>query len=309
MAETGSSTRVAVCVLTYRRPKGLKRLLDALRRQEFHREAPRIEIIVVGNDADGSGEAVCRGEEGVRYCGAPQRGIATARNTALREALPGNDFVIFIDDDGVPEPEWLYELLSAQRTYSADVVTGPVRPHFIQPPPAWVVKGRIFETRRRCQGQRVKVAYTSNVLIRAAVFKETGLRFDQRLDLVGGEDRHMFQRIFEAGYRIVWSDRAVVREWIPANRTTWRWVLRRSFRAGNSMTFTQLDLRPGFSTAAKLFSEGMARSIVGGGLLVSGLVRGQHVLVDGARHLAYATGLLTGIGGVRYREYLNTDGE
>lgn len=308
MAEA-KNTRVAVCALTYRRPIGLKRLLDALGRQEFRRQAPRVDIIVVDNDADGSGEAACRAVEGVRYCVEPRRGIATARNTALRRALPGSDFVVFIDDDDVPEPFWLDELLSAQRAYSADAVTGPVRPHFIQPPPAWVIRGRVFETRRRCPGQRVRVAYTSNVLIRSAVLLETGLQFDRRLDLVGGEDRHMFQRISEAGYKIAWTDRAVVEEWIPRNRTTWRWVLRRAFRSGNSMTFTRLDLHPGLKTAALLLGEAVARSILGGGVLASGFVRGKHALADGARHLAYGAGLLTGIGGVRLREYLCTDGE
>lgn len=309
MAETTKDTRVAVCVLTYRRPKGLKRLLDALGRQEFQRDVPRVEIIVVDNDADGSGAAVCRGRKSIRYSIESRRGIATARNTALRLVLPGAGFVVFIDDDAVPEPRWLDELLSAQRVFAADVVTGPVRPHFIQPPPAWVITGRVFGTQQRYAGQRVNVAYTSNVLIRSAVLEETGLRFDQRLDLVGGEDRHMFQRIAEAGYRIVWSDRAVVREWIPKNRTTLRWILRRSFRSGNSMTFTQLDLRPGFSTAAKLFGEGMARSIFGSGVLATGFVRGKHAVVDAACLLAYGAGLVTGIGGVRLREYLDSDGE
>lgn len=306
--------RVAVCVSTYQRPKGLGRLLSALDELEFRDKPPEIVIIVVGNEIDRSAEAVCSQAEkklqwAVRYCVEPRRGVASARNTALREALPDNDFIAFIDDDSVPQPDWLDELLVTQRAYRADVVTGPVLPHFIEPPPAWVVKGRNFDRRRFPDGRLVKVAFTSNVLVRAALFNETGMLFDERLNLFGGEDDLVFRSFAEAGYRIVWADRALVHEWIPANRTTVGWVLRRSFSVGNSTTFTFLELRPSFSTVAKLFGRGIAETVFGAGMLVTGLLRGMHAMVGGARHMAYGTGLITAIGGIRYREYRITDGE
>ena len=314
MAETKKNTRVAICVSTYRRPKGLERLLSALGDLEFRGSPPGIVIIVVGNDADRSSEAVCtRVKEKlrwpVRYCDEPKRGVSSARNTALREALPGNDFIVFTDDDVVPQPYWLDELLATQRTYWADVVTGPVLPRFIEPPPAWVVKGRNFDRRRFPTGRPVKVAFTSNVLARASLFEKTGMRFDERLDLYGGEDDLMFRGFAEAGYRIVWADRALVHEWIPPNRTTVKWVLRRSFRVGNSITFTFLELRPRFSTVLKLLARGVAETVFGAGVLATGPLRGMHAMVGGARHMAYGTGLISAIGGIRYREYASTDGE
>jgi hypothetical protein len=135
------------------------------------------------------------------------------------------------------------------------------------------------------------------------------MRFDERLDLFGGEDHLMFRSLAAAGYKIVWADRALVHQWIPPNRTSVRWVLLRSFSVGNSMTFTELNLRPAIPTAAKLLGRGVAELFVGAGVLVSGLARGTHAMVGGARHMAYGTGLITAIGGLRYREYHTTDGE
>ena len=68
-------------------------------------------------------------------------------------------------------------------------------------------------------------------------------------------------------------------------------------------------LRPSISTVAKLLVRGLAETVFGAGVLVTGLVRGMHAMVGGARHMAYGTGLITAIGGIRYREYRTTDGE
>ena len=146
--------RVSVCVATFRRPEGLRRLLQGLAAQRFEREAaPDVEVLVVDNEAAGRAAAVCdevrssfpwqlRGLEEAR------RGITFARNSGLRSVRPDADFIAFIDDDEEPDPSWLDALLVAQDRHRADVVTGPVVPRFAADVPRWVTRGAFFGPRR-----------------------------------------------------------------------------------------------------------------------------------------------------------------
>lgn len=146
---------VSICVATYQRPEGLKRLMAGLDRLIFTKlEQPQIEIILVDNDPTCSARTFCEQFQlqfkwSLKYFSEPQRGISYERNKAVAEASDAADFILFIDDDEVPEPAWLDELLIAQQAYNADVVAGPSLPFFPVPDtPEWVVKGKFFESPR-----------------------------------------------------------------------------------------------------------------------------------------------------------------
>lgn len=118
--------QVAVCVITYKRPIGLARLLDGLNALTFAGDPPCVRCIIVENDESGTAATVCdEARAGFRWelesYTEPRRGIPFARNTAVARALETADFIAFIDDDEVPEPTWLDELLRVQREYRSDV--------------------------------------------------------------------------------------------------------------------------------------------------------------------------------------------
>ena len=109
-----ATTCVAVCIATYRRPDGLRRLLHALEQLEFRVSAlPSVYVVVVDNDPSvGAGFQVCNEIHDFRWklqaLREQRKGISFARNTAMHRALElGADAIVFIDDDEVPEPEWL----------------------------------------------------------------------------------------------------------------------------------------------------------------------------------------------------------
>jgi glycosyltransferase involved in cell wall biosynthesis len=66
------------------------------------------------------------------------------RNTAVAHAT--GDFIAFIDDDEFPADDWLIQLRATCDRYKAAGVLGPVRPHFDEPPPAWIIKGGFLRT-------------------------------------------------------------------------------------------------------------------------------------------------------------------
>lgn len=307
---SGDEVLVSICVSTHRRPEGLSRLLEGLDRLEFRTlEAPRIDVIVVDNEARGAAAAlVARLEQGFRWTlrceEEPRRGITYARNRGLEAVDPGTDLIAFIDDDEVPAPSWLEELLLARDRYQADIVSGPVEPCFEPSPPAdWVIRGGFFRARRIPDGQLLGVAFTNNVLLRAAVPREMGRAFDHRFALTGGEDTDFFMRARQAGFRMVWAERAVVYETVPASRTTVGWILRRGYREWGSHSLSESALYPSLAVRGMRVLKATALVALGCVSLPFSALLGRHRLVGSALLVARGLGSFSGLVGRQYAEY------
>lgn len=304
---------VSICVSTFRRPEGLRRLLEGLGQLVFRRsEAPEVEVVVVDNEAVGRAASICREFEPrfpfrLHCHDEPQRGITYARNRGLDEASPATEFIALIDDDESPDPGWLEALLVAQARYDADIVTGPVAPLFEAPEtPRWVILGGFFAPRSHADGQPLGVAFTNNVLLRASIPRQMDRQFDHRFALSGGEDTDFFMRAHRAGFRIVWAADAVVRETIPPTRTTLGWILRRGYREWGSHSLTEKTLYPGVRVR-------MERILKAGGLVVAGLISLPMTLLLGRHRLTWSLLLVSrGLGtlsGLTERQYLEYAGQ
>jgi succinoglycan biosynthesis protein ExoM len=301
---------VSVCVATCQRPEGLKRLLDGLERLTFSKAFhPNIEVVIVDNDSAGSAKPICASLEShfkwsLKYCIEETRGISYARNRAIASVNPNTNFIVFIDDDEVPEPSWLDELLFVQQTHNADVVTGPVLPHFVKSDvPDWVLKGKFFEPQHYPTGHLMKVAFTNNVLIRFEVLQKLDKIFDARFALSGGEDVNLFMRLYRAGYKLVWADEAIVHEWIPENRTRLKWILERGFLGWSRHSFCERELYPSILLLTIRFAKGIALIATGMCLIVPSLFLGQHAWIKALLNIYRGIGTLAGIFGVRYGVY------
>ncbi|MDQ3862201.1 MAG: glycosyltransferase [Actinomycetota bacterium] len=312
--------RVIVCIITYRRPEGLKRLLEGLDRLTFREEvaAPEVEVLVVDNDPAGSARTLVKRERPrlrwpIEYDVEPERGIPYARNRAITLAAQKDaGLLVFVDDDEVPRPSWMDELLRVQRSCHADVVYGAVLPRFEDGVPSWVVEGEFFEhpfVRAGYEtGLSLELADTNNVLVRTTVFEEMGKNFDERFALTGGSDTHFFMRAFRAGYKIVWAADAVVDDWIPARRASARWILQRAYRLGNTRSLCELDLRTSSAGWITPGLKGAGRIAQGIVLMPVSVLSGRRGLVSAAHKICYGAGRLAGFFGVRYEEYRRTQG-
>jgi succinoglycan biosynthesis protein ExoM len=307
---------ISICVATYQRPEGLKRLLIGLDRLIFtDRETPQIEVIVVDNDAACSAKEFCEQLQStfrwtLKYFNEPQRGVSYVRNKAVVEVAPGTDFVSFIDDDQVPEPAWLEQLLAAQQAYDADVVGGPYLPFFPDPDvPKWVIKGKFFESPRYPTGHLLKFTGTGNVLIRAQVLQKMGKIFDERFALTGGEDTHFFMRVYRAGYKIVWADLAVVYEWIPKSRTNVKWILQRGYRCYSTYAICEKELEPLTKVLVRRISTGTGRIGIGIITLFPTIFLGRSLSINALLQICRGAGMLSGLMGKSYEEYQSIHGD
>lgn len=308
-----SIMRIAVCVITYKRANGLSRLLEGIGALTFRGERPDILVVVVDNDEEGSGRKTCDAVRlnfawDLEYSIEPRRGIPFARNTAVAHIGDDVDYVAFIDDDEVPDPRWLDELLRVMKKYQADVVAGPVLTHFMEEPPAWVIKGKFYDRPRRATGQVLDRAFTGNILFRRDVFRRMDALFDERMALTGGEDSHFLQRVNRAGFKIVWADEAIATEWQPVTRVNAKWILRRAFRMGTTATFIARNLRPAPGGALSTIPIGFYRIFKGLFFLPFGCLLGRRFMVTYVRHICYGAGMLAAWLNLTYKEYTRTHG-
>ncbi len=304
---------VSICALTYLRPHGLGSLLAALNHLNVP-EGVEITVVVVDNDEQRSGESIVESARAtlifpIHYRVEERRGISPARNTAVETALSCKaDFVAFIDDDEVPDANWLSELLKIQESENADVVTGPVLTKFVEPPPAWVEKGGFFNRPRFPTATRINYARTSNVLVASKWLSDPWPPFDERYAMTGGEDTHFFMRIRLDGAHIVWADEAIVAEEVPSSRISTSWILRRAYRRGNTLSTCLLDLQDSWPRRAKRVGAATYEVLGGLALLVVGPFRGKAAMITALQKMAYGAGLASGLVGMTYKEYTKTHG-
>jgi succinoglycan biosynthesis protein ExoM len=301
---------VAICIVTYQRPVWLSALLESLAQLSV---ADRSEdtplVVIVDNDGGASGRgAVERASEQlpfpVIYELEARRGISYARNRAVAVALAqGAEFVAFIDDDEIVSPGWLDEMLTVQRAYAADVVTGPVIPRFNDGVPDWIVRGRFFERPRFATGTLRRGGATNNCLISRRLFAGSAEPFDARFATSGGSDMHFFKRVARAGARIVWADRAVVEEWVPQSRARVPWLLQRAYRGGNAFTLSERILDRSGKWLLRRTGKGLARTIQGTLLVLPSIFLGRAPTVRALQKAAIGAGTLAAIMGSRYEEY------
>ena len=228
-------TSVDVGVCTFRRPAVVE-TLASLARQELP-PGVALRVIVADNDEQPSAEPVVRAAAAAHgldlaYVHAPARNISIARNACLDAATA--DWFGFIDDDETATPGWLAALLAEAERGGWDAVLGPVKAVYGQDAPGWIAAGDFHSTAPVEVAGRILKGYAGNVLMRRAAIEARGLRFDPSLGRQGGEDDDFFYRLTDAGGTIGFAADALAHEPVPPTRASLPWLLKRSFRTGQT---------------------------------------------------------------------------
>jgi succinoglycan biosynthesis protein ExoM len=318
------ATRLTVCACTHRRPEGLRALLHGLAAQRFAVLArPRFDVVIVDNEGSEEARASCEqirqaADLAVRYVHEPKRGIPHARNTCLDHVAADAEFFAMIDDDEVPEPEWLEQLLLAQARSGADVVRGAVVPVFPAGAPTWIREGAFFGWPKPghgalADGAELASASSNNVLVRCAAVRSLGLRFDPTLAFTGGTDALFFRQMKLAGCKIVYAADARVREIVAPERARLGYLWRAHYKQGCNKVPRKLRLEKeggGRWRRARMVAKRIPRECaeIGGGALavVRSLVTGHADmgrLSGGVLRVAKGLGGLAGLFGVRFAHY------
>lgn len=246
---------VDLCICTVERGPFLGECLAAVGAMDRDRVAGHeIRLVIVVNGPDRT--ALDRVQSMVAATGLtatvvsePERGIPFARNRAVRTAIArGAEAIAFIDDDDIPDPEWLGELLAVASRTGADLVLGRWRPPADLDLPRVLQGVRFFKEPDPDATNRYGLPAwggTYNVLIRTSLIERLsdaeGQLFDPAFATTGGSDTDLFVRAARAGASVRAAPRStVVRRWEPA-RISLRGVIRRAFRLG--VTQAMIDSR------------------------------------------------------------------
>jgi len=247
----------SVVVPTYNRVERLRHVITALEQQAYPSDAYEV-IIVSDGSTDGTHaylEAL-RSTLQLRWFSQDNRGPAAARNAGIQKA--NGEFVVFIDDDLVPEPQLLAEhARSHQEAGQEVVVLGPLlTPEGFEMAPwvHWEQEMLMKQYRAMLRGDWTATArqfYTGNASLRRSHVLAAG-GFDEGFRRA--EDVELAYRLADKGLNFVFNMQAAgvhfadrsFRAWLEAAYTYGRndvifardrnqkWLLsaiRREFRA------------------------------------------------------------------------------
>ena len=304
-----SAPSVCLCIPTFRRPQGLRKLLAHVAQLSY---GGSFRIIVVENDARGQAGAKIVEELARDYpfpltCVVePERGHTFACNCAFRaaclDATPST-YIAMLDDDEYPEPNWLAELVGVALKYNAELVGGPVFPVF-DAPEHWLVKTGVYAPTRFATGRVPMIYGSGNMMIRRSTLeKYLDEPFSNDFAFTGGGDEEFFWRCRREGRTFAWADDARVFETTPASRTTLRYLLRRRFRAGTGATRVERKLAGNIGSAACRWVK--ALGLIGTAVLSLPFAAfgGRKAIVHSLIIAARGTGRIAAEFGILYEEY------
>ncbi len=244
------ATESSLIIITLDRAALLRRTLEGLARQT----RPVSEILVVDNGPSPESERAVRAFESslpIRYVQEPLRGYGRARNRGLAEAR--GDFVYFLDDDCVPEPDWAGILWRTLETCGVDLAGGsrlPGQTGLAARLEYLSTDGPVLSPRLAAGPARH--LSTSNLILRREVVEQVG-QFD--VTLVMCEDRDYTTRARQRGFKLYFEPRARVTHFAPIHQLSEYLAKMRHYGRGTSQYFVRWrDEEP----LARLFPENPA---------------------------------------------------
>jgi glycosyltransferase involved in cell wall biosynthesis len=235
---------VSIVICTLDRHEGLGRAVRSCLEQDA-RASLTYEIVIVDNSATANARDLVQRSWGdrpglVRYVSEPRTNIAHARNSGIAAAR--GRYIAFMDDDMAAPPDWLANAVETMERTAADVLIGKVIPEFeggggwgstLPDPVRWFGRafalsdGAIVPAKRE---GHVPGAGTGNCVLRRTSALHEPSPFDAAFGEGGGEDTDFLQRLGQRGAVTVFSERAWMIEFVPANRNTAEYLVRRNYR-------------------------------------------------------------------------------
>ena len=256
--------RVVVCIPTCQRPQNLASLLASI--EALDRTGIELHAVVVDNDAGRSAEPVVRAAMArsaipLRYDCVAERNLPVVRNRLVELAsMLRPDWIWFLDDDQLVEPDALRLMLSTAEASGADCIVARVPHTFEGSTSRWAHWSHLFDEVARPTGKPTRGFGTNGPLLRFGAVAQMGQPFDPRLRFAGGhhggEDSHFFTRFHARGFRSVGCNEAVIHDRLHATRNTPRWLTQRALRIGLVKGFLVREIEPSLLKTARWLTLG-----------------------------------------------------
>jgi glycosyltransferase involved in cell wall biosynthesis len=237
--------KIVVAICTANREAYLSQILERLKRIDLRGlEQDQVSILIVDNRPGGAVLGQCEQVRPhlpvpIEVVEEPVPGISEARNRAVGAALAdGADLLAFLDDDDLPDPDWLVQLVVRQRETGALVVAGNRRK--LAPGAAGAQsggQGTMMDgmTELWKPSGLPELISTSNVLIGAPLLTRmaaAGPVFDPVFSAMGGEDADFFMRARQLGAPFAAAPASLIDFRTEGARGTLLGRMVRKFKAG-----------------------------------------------------------------------------
>jgi len=197
---------LSIIICTYNRHDFLKKCLESVLEQT-KKSTTELEIIIVDNNSNDKTDILIKSfkkkYENIIYLLEKKQGLSYARNLGVH--MSKGDYLAFIDDDAVINPNWLNTLLYSIQNIKAEVFGGPIYPYFENKLPCWIDPEYFVRTFKKQDGYlnilKSKFGFSGgNMCIKRTVFDEIG-SFNTNLGMIGdnlglGEESDFFYRIY-----------------------------------------------------------------------------------------------------------------
>ena len=239
------SITVAIC--TYNRADYLPELVKTLQSQQCPVE---FEILFINNNSTDNTLEVLQSLSknspiNIRVVTEIQQGITYARNRAIEEAIH-SEFMLIMDDDEIPDSQWVISAYNALKNGNIDSVGGRVVVNFSKKSrPKWLTDdllGFLAETDYGSKPFLIKnestPLWTANIAYKTQIFRDNPqLRFDIRYNrqgkgIGGGEDVVMFKKCLHQKLAIFYCPEMVVYHHVEAWRLQRRYFLKLHYISG-----------------------------------------------------------------------------
>ena len=186
----------------------------------------------------------------------------------------------------------------------------PVLPRYGDDTPQWIRRGDFFNRRRFATGTVIGIqdARTGNVLIRRSKLMALPGPFDLAFGRTGAEDTMLFRDMLAQGAKFIWCDEATVSEEVPAQRANLNWLLRRSYRLGQTYVLSEIARLRGMrrlTRATELGLRALLQLPIAAGVALASLPFSHIMSIRWLRTTLAQCGKLSALVGHRYYEYDN----
>ncbi len=245
----------SIIICTYNRIDFLPKALAGLSKQIL--SANEFEIILVNNNSPDSTDSFCKNfieqhpDLDIQYEIEYNQGLSYARNKGIE--LANGEFLIFLDDDAIPIPEYLSHLKTFFNTYpDAIACGGRIYPLFESKRPKWMSSFLLPLTSSIDLGNKVKLfslnqyPIGANMAFRKDVFQKYGL-FDVNLgrrgnNLEGSEEKAIFLQLYKNKGAVYYVPDAIVHHAVPDKRLTYDFFKRQAQGIGYSERIRALSI-------------------------------------------------------------------
>lgn len=244
---------VTVCICTHNRPSYLRDCLEGLCRQTARPDCFNIVVVDSGSHRDASAQIarLVAAVPNARMVRVERSGVSLARNLGAEAA--DTEYIAYIDDDAIPKPDWIEQILHVIREGGPALIGGRILPSWEAPLPAWwpsSLRGSLSIIEAEGQGEYRSAdlpkglePYGANMIVHLPTLRKIG-GFGQGSGRVGDtllsdEEVQLAWRLQAAGYSARYDSRIVVQHQIQAARLTPSWLLSRLYWQGVSAVVTR----------------------------------------------------------------------